>query len=215
MLLIPLKPIIDQYKLQIKGIIHIGANIAQEYKEHLQCGINRFIYIEPLPAAFEQLKKQFINNKDVTLYNCACGEYNSFERMFLSPVNDGQSSSLLKPKVHLSEHPDVIFEGEALVDVRRLDDLPFDRTMYNMMEIDVQGYEDRVLRGAVQTLKHIDIINIEVNRGEVYEGCALVEQLDEVLSGYSRVKTFWMQGKSWGDAIYIKKDIINGKLETI
>jgi hypothetical protein len=72
--------------------------------------------------------------------------------------------------------------------------------------MDVQGYELEVLKGATETLKRVDYVYCEVNRDEVYEGNAYVEELDEFLSSYGmeRVETSW-EGQIWGDALYIKK----------
>jgi hypothetical protein len=45
-----------------------------------------------------------------------------------------------------------------------------------------------------------------VNRDEVYENNAYIEELDEFLSEYEmdRVETDW-SGGIWGDALYVRK----------
>ena len=63
----------------------------------------------------------------------------------------------------------------------RLDDLALDLSKYNFMNIDVQGYELEVFKGAFETLKNIDYIISEVNQDEVYEGCPHVSELDKYL----------------------------------
>ena len=77
---------------------------------------------------------------------------------------------------------------------------------FNFMNIDVQGYELEVMKGASKFLPHIQFIYCEVNRAEVYEGCPRIEELDEYLGtyGFERVETTW-DGGTWGDAFYIKK----------
>ena len=52
----------------------------------------------------------------------------------------------------------------------------------NFINIDVQGYELEVFKGGTKTLEKVDYIYCEVNRGEVYEGNAMVEDLDEFLA---------------------------------
>jgi len=61
------------------------------------------------------------------------------------------------------------------------------------------------LKGGTNTLKNIDAMIVEINKAEVYEGCPLVEDLDEFLGsfGFNRVTTAW-QTDSWGDALYAK-----------
>ena len=93
--------------------------------------------------------------------------------------------------------------------VRRLDEFLKSENLralnYNMLNIDVQGYELEVLKGAGSILGCMQLMILEVNLAEVYEGCPLVGELDEFLKDYSfeRVGTYW-QSESWGDAIYVK-----------
>jgi hypothetical protein len=77
--------------------------------------------------------------------------------------------------------------------------------VYNFLNIDIQGFELEALRGARKTLKNVKWIMSEVNRAEVYENCAHVEEMDEFLGkyGFNRVETNWA-GQTWGDALYVK-----------
>ena len=61
----------------------------------------------------------------------------------------------------------------------------------------------------METLKNIDYIYCEVNRDEVYENNAFVEELDEFLSQYNmeRVETSW-DGTIWGDALYVRRNLL-------
>jgi hypothetical protein len=61
----------------------------------------------------------------------------------------------------------------------------------------------------LKTLEKIDAVYTEVNNAEVYENNALIQEIDEFLSSYDlvRVETDWMGG-TWGDAFYIKQELI-------
>ena len=50
----------------------------------------------------------------------------------------------------------------------------------------------------------------EVNTVEVYEGCHIIDKFDEVMDekGFKRVMTHIYHGGGWGDALYIKKNIL-------
>jgi hypothetical protein len=74
--------------------------------------------------------------------------------------------------------------------------------------MDIQGAELLALQGAVETLQSIDAINTEINYEELYEGCALVHQLDDFLAhqGFTRVATVTPYHPSWGDAFYVRND---------
>ena len=75
--------------------------------------------------------------------------------------------------------------------------------------MDVQGYELEVLKGAKKTLESVDYVYCEVNRDEVYENNAYVEELDEFLKEYNmiRVMTSW-EGQIWGDALYVRENLL-------
>ena len=76
---------------------------------------------------------------------------------------------------------------------------------YNFLNIDVQGYELEVLKGATKTLENIEAMILEINRDEMYEGCPMVEEIDSFLREYNIVRavTHW-QSESWGDGIYVR-----------
>jgi len=76
------------------------------------------------------------------------------------------------------------------------------------MNIDVQGYELEVMKGSVETLKQIDYIYCEVNKAEIYENNAYIDEIDSFLSQYSfeRVEIQWWEDHDWGDALYVKTE---------
>ena len=193
-----------KYNMDVKGIIHIGGHYGEEIDEYVRNGIQELVIFEPLSDSFDILCENIQEiNANIIAHQVALGPEETTATMYVSD-NEKQSSSLLKPKVHITHHPHVKFPETEDVEVKVLDD--FDYTKYNFINMDVQGYELEVLKGATETLKHVDYVYCEVNRDEVYEGNAYVEELDEFLSAYGmdRVETSW-EGQIWGDALYIKK----------
>ena len=102
-------------------------------------------------------------------------------------------------------YPDITFDSTERVEVRRLDDYQLEG--YNLMNIDVQGYELEVMKGSEETLKQIDYIYCEVNKAEIYENNAYIDEIDNFLSQHSfeRVEFKWWEDHDWGDALYIKR----------
>lgn len=193
-----------KYNMDVKGIIHVGAHYGEEISEYIENGIQDIVLFEPLSECFDVLAQKVMNlNANIEGHQVALGSAPGTATMYLSD-NEKQSSSILKPKVHLTHHPHVKFNGTEEVEVDLLDN--FDTKDYNFLNMDVQGYELEVLKGATETLKRVDYVYCEVNRDEVYEGNAYVEELDEFLSSYGmeRVETSW-EGQIWGDALYVKK----------
>ena len=190
--------------MDVKGIIHIGGHYGEEIDEYVRNGIQEIVIFEPLSDSFDVLCENIKDlNANIIAHQVALGPEETVATMYVSD-NEKQSSSLLKPKVHITHHPHVKFPETEEVEVKVLDD--FDYTQYNFINMDVQGYELEVLKGAKKTLETVDYVYCEVNRDEVYEGNAYVEELDEFLSQYNmeRVETSW-EAQIWGDALYIRK----------
>lgn len=195
-----------KYQMNITGIIHIGGHYGEEIEEYVSNGIQNIVIFEPLKRNFDVLYESVRGlSADINGYQVALGTQSGTATMFVSN-NDAQSSSILRPKEHLIQHPQVQFNETEEVQVETLDS--YGLVDCNFINMDVQGYELEVLKGGMQTLNHIDYIYCEVNRGEVYENNVYVEELDEFLSSYDfeRVETFWpRKDYLWGDALYIKR----------
>jgi hypothetical protein len=116
--------------------------------------------------------------------------------------NEAQSSSLLKPTQHIVQYPHITFTEGEVVTVHNLD---YYQLTPDILAMDTQGYELEVLKGATETLKSVKVVYTEVSNVPLYEGSALVEDLDEFLQpyGFKRVRTEWV-GVTWGDAVYVK-----------
>jgi FkbM family methyltransferase len=197
--------LVSKYEMKIKGVLHIGAHYGQEHGLYKRHGIENISYFEPLQNNFEKLQENVVDGSN--LYRVALGNENKKTKMFVETVNQGMSSSILEPKVHLTQYPYIKFESTEEVDMKRLDDMGIDDKKYNMIVIDVQGYELEVFKGSSNFLKKIDYIFSEINRDEVYENCVRVEELSDFLSsyGFELSEHNWVGG-SWGEALYIKKN---------
>ena len=202
-MLISFKDLVKKYGMIITGIIHVGGHYGEELQDYIDEGIQDIVLFEPLDENFDILKEKAEKlNANIKGFQVALGSEKGTATMYVSD-NEKQSSSILKPKVHLTHHPHVNFPETEEVEVGRMDDYPTGN--YNFLNMDVQGYELEVLKGATETLKKVNYVYCEVNRDEVYENNAYVEEIDEFLAQYGmeRVETDW-EGDIWGDALYIK-----------
>lgn len=191
--------------MNITGVIHIGAHYGEEVPNYIQSGIKDIILFEPLRENFEILKRNIshFTYANIRKNQVALGNSNKTISMNLSS-NGLESSSILKPKLHLELYPDITFDRTEEIEMQKLDD--YNCKKCNFINIDVQGYELEVLKGAEETLQHIDYIYCEVNESEIYEGNAFIHQIDDYLTKYNmkRVETSWWYDAGWGDALYIK-----------
>jgi len=191
---IKFRDIINDFKFDVKGIIHVGGHIGEEIPSYLEYTNNIHIF-EPIKECFDQIPD--IVNK----YNCALGDIEG--DFTFNVASNNQSSSLLNPKKHLEQHPEVLFTHQIKIPVKLLDS--FSINDCNFLNMDVQGYEMHVLNGATDTIKHIDMIYTEINMDELYEGNCLIGDLDAFLNERS-FKRVWHfdTGRKWGDALYVR-----------
>jgi FkbM family methyltransferase len=199
------KTLQQNYNLHVKNIIHVGGHIGNEVIEYKKLWPASVVQIfEPHPETYKKLLLTAKPYVDVICRNTALGSQKTQMTMYVEHNNNGQSNSLLKPKLHINQYPHIVFNNTIEVEVNTLDSFNFNET-YNFLNIDVQGFELEVLKGSKNTLFNVDYIICEVNNAELYENCCKVDDIDSFLKAYNflRVETVWT-GTTWGDALYIK-----------
>ena len=206
-MLIKLNSLIKEFNINIRGIIHIGAHEAEEYESYIENGINEEnqLWFEALPE-----KVNIINNKYPGLKVINAVLTNTVDDdIIFNITNNYQSSSILKLKHHLIEHPDVYITKRVSMKTNTLKNIfeqqKLEISKYNFINIDIQGAELIALDGMGDLINNIDYIYAEVNQKELYDGCATIEIFDLFLKqkGFKRVK-IEMLSHGWGDAFYIK-----------
>lgn len=205
-MILNLDELVKKYDMNVRGVLHIGAHFGEENVAYDRLNIKKRAFFEPVKNNFEKLKENVNVNENHKLFNIALGNRNGLERMHVESINLGQSSSILKPKLHLVQYPHIQFNEIEIVPIHRLDDFEeINKSDYNFINMDVQGYELEVLKGAEKTLSGIDYLMTEINRDEVYENCARIEQLIEFLKpyGFQFVEQDW-GGQTWGDGFFVK-----------
>ncbi len=203
-MLIPLDHLIRKHKLNITGILHIGACRLEELADYKRLGINKVYWVEANEQIVSEMK---IKYPDEQIYNVCLGSKDNEVRSFML-TNNEHSSSLLEFGTHATEHTHVIESGRINIETLTLD--TFTRTElpgreYNMINIDIQGMELAVLKQGVETLKNVSYIYAEVNEKELYKECGLLPELDTFLEsqGFIRIETK-MLSHGWGDSLYCK-----------
>ena len=204
--MIDFKSLIQKHNIKPKGVIQLGAHYFQEKEIFTSLGINDFVLVEPQQHAFNHLLNVCQDVNAIT-FKCAVSDFEDMVEMYCDDINGGQSSSLLEPKEHLKKYSNIKFPRKEWVDVRRLENLEFDRKKYNVLVMDLQGNELKALLGAGNLLQYIDCIHTEVNFIEMYEGCILIDELNDYLAmmGFENVFTGQnTNNQGWSDAFYVK-----------
>lgn len=173
----------------IRSIVDCGANEGQFARAMSEVFPKAKIYcFEPLKSPFEKLLA-WSKTQDgrVTCFNLALGDVEGEVDMH---CHDGHtpSSSLLVATAHCHElYPQTSTESTSKVQLRRLDhalaDYLDNMPREIMLKLDVQGFEDRVLRGAMNLLAESSVCVLEVSLDPLYEEQANFFELHRLLKG--------------------------------
>jgi FkbM family methyltransferase len=190
------------------GVIQVGAHDGNEVTTYLALGAN-VLCVEANPTVYNRLVARVGHLEGVRTVQCAVGDHDGTATFRIT--SSDQSSSLLPLKKHSELYPQIVEIAQLQVPLYRLDTLlthlQVDRTRYNILHMDIQGAELLALRGAEETLQYIDAISTEINYEELYDGCALITDMDRFLEvrGFTRVATVTPYDPSWGDALYVRR----------
>jgi FkbM family methyltransferase len=199
-----------------RGVIHVGAHLGEERELYRKMGFQKVLFVEANPELSARLKSGMADDSAVIVANCAISDHDGTATLHITSMD--QSSSILPLKRHRDYYPMIEETGRLEVSSRRLGTLLAELNQstadFNFLHLDIQGAELRALRGAADLLKHFDAIATEVNFEELYEGCGLIEELDDLLEshGFHQRSLACPYHPSWGDAFYVRAGVgVRGK----
>lgn len=154
--------------LPIKSIIDIGANRGQFSKEAIKAFPNAHIYcFEPGKKAYLDLKKWAdTQNGKVSVFNVALGDKET-DLNFYEYLENDEGSSFLRIINPVFQQPITIHQ--TTLD-NFINSLSFSLKPEILVKIDTQGYDDRVIAGAKQTLNKSIACITEVMFDKEYYG---------------------------------------------
>jgi FkbM family methyltransferase len=206
------------HKLEIKTIIDVGSNEGQFLHAINKTLPNRKIYaFEPIAECYEKL---LVSTKayDVTVYNCGLSDYNGISEINVSG-NLVSSSILGMNDLHESLYPESQYMQRQQISLKRMDDVFAQEQIQKniLIKIDVQGYEEKVLKGGDRTISECAVVIIETSFTSLYEG----QWLFENVHGFFIDRNFRFAGFAdqslskqtgvplYGDAIFVRNDLSN------
>lgn len=201
--------IVDAYRLQIRGIVHVGASFGQEVGAYKHLGVGPVVYVEPIPVVFEVLNEVVSKLKGHKALNSLCSDETGSIVEFNVSSNGGLSSSIFPLGRHEDLYPEIEYTEKLRIQSFRLDDLltsyDFEPRHFSYMNIDVQGAEMRVLAGAPQVLKSLDALQLEVSPTPLYEGgCTLLEIKSFLESIGFHEELVQINPNNWGEALFLR-----------
>ncbi len=170
--------------------------------------------VEPLDGPFAALSAAAATRPGFIPVQALCASREGVTFDFHVASNGGQSSSLLAPKRVLEEYPKVRF-SETLTLTSTTADRVLEQAEaahpqvsaaeLDILYIDTQGAELRVMMGASRVLQHVRYIWTEVSY-DLYEGGASLEEMQGFLQPFGfRLNNLYVNAHGWGDALFIRR----------
>lgn len=207
--------------LGIDTVIDIGANIGQSASEFRQQFPNAHIYsFEPLLVQYNILCEAFKYDNKFVAYNLALSDKEEY--IVFNSADFPDASSILSMSELLKEY--IVKAGffpsaetkEIIVRAATLDSMNLVLGHSLLVKIDVQGADDKVIRGGEETIKKAKICLIETEFQPLYEGQALffdiLVQMKALGFTYfgDRDRIFYNANGTplWQDSIFINNNLL-------
>jgi FkbM family methyltransferase len=167
----------------IKTVIDVGAHNG-EFSTAIRSvlpGVQIYAF-EPLPDSYKTLSAELEGDARCRAFHVALGEQRGEVKFWRSRFSKS-SSVLLMADIHKAEFPWSSDLEPIYTQLAPLDDFlnDIDLAPKVLLNLDVQGYEDRVIRGGIALLRSVDYILTEVSFRLLYEGQASFNDLYELL----------------------------------
>lgn len=195
-------------------VFDVGANIGNYSLKLLNVRSNIVIYsFEPFEESFEQLKSKFKNRNNIKLEPLAISNYKGFATFNINSSYETNSLLSRNSNANLSLCAGMQLKKQVEVAVTTIDIYCNENNIsqIDILKIDVQGAEYRVLQGAIKMLesKAIKNIRIEVLFGTLYNEqepfykvLSHLEDLKYIFQGF--IEPVYINGKlEWADAFFV------------
>lgn len=169
--------------LNINTVLDIGANIGQFAKEIRRIIPEAYVYsFEPVKECFEELNANMRDDKAFKSFNFALGKKEKAAIINKSSYTPS-SSFLIMSNIHKDLFPFAQDHSKEKVTIKKLDDIATDLNLEKeiLIKVDVQGFEDKVLSGGINTFSGAKVVLLETSFTPLYEGQPTFDNLYEKL----------------------------------
>ncbi len=205
---------INNFGIPIKGIIHIGANRGQEIEEYSR-EVENAILIEPIPHLLDELRKKVSDHGvKYEVIEALCSDVTGEQVTFNVASGGGDSSSMLELGKVAELYPSISYVDHIEMTTVTLDDLMEDRGIsgadFNVLVIDTQGADLKVLRGAEQTIRNnIDFIYVEVSLAPIYAGGCTLDEITAFMKSLEfSPRHVNINIMDWGNALFSRDRLL-------
>ena len=205
--------LIERLDMKCHGLIHVGANLGQEFDSYRRADLAYVVYIEPIPEIFTALKERVSVDPRHHAIQALCTDRSGEEYEFNVASNAGESSSIFALGNHSEKYPDIEYKSKIKLRSTTLDDVIFGANMLSSEKLDclvmdVQGAEMKVIQGAHRTLSRCRYVFTEISEGGLYAGDSPYEEIIAALKPYGFVlRSLDLNQQGWGNAFLVKADL--------
>jgi FkbM family methyltransferase len=134
---------------------------------------------EPIPGSFKRLSERMQPYHHVTCHNVALGDVNQRQKMWVIDKARDASSFLNMGDLNKREFSGNFDSHVEYFPVVRLDDYVREHQLPppDLVKIDVQGFEDRVLRGGKEAIQQASYCILEMSFRPLYEGSPIFDNI--------------------------------------
>ena len=197
------------YDFKAQGVIHVGANIGQEFKDYSLHPLNLALYVEPNPDLIDTLKANLSSLDNHIAIEALCSDRDDIEVTFNISNNKGLSSSILPLGSHQELYPHVKYSKAIEMNTITLNTLikrlGYSYESFQYLAIDAQGCDLSVLKGATKLFPHLKVIYCEVAERPLYEGGGTTAEICAFLESFGFTMRYLLIGKNnCGNAAFLK-----------
>jgi FkbM family methyltransferase len=181
-----------QFGFPVGGVLHVGANMGQEAEIYAQLGAQRVIWVEGFDKYFQTLKAHVASYSGQEAHCVLVSDKDGEEVKFRVASNTGSSTAMTPGADFARNFNGVVFDKVTTLRARRLDAY-FDENSVtldgiNVLVLDVEGFELKVLRSMNSLMGAFGWAICEVSLVPNFEGGPLLKDIDDffLANGYRR-----------------------------
>ncbi|MFT3980985.1 MAG: FkbM family methyltransferase [Ferruginibacter sp.] len=190
-------------------IIDCGAHVGTDSIELSRIKGSRIYAFEAISEVYNKLVENTKGIQNIQCFNLALSNETGSSIMYVSGGESDGSSSLLKPKEHLIDHPEVLFKDTLQVSTITLDEWAKSNSIekIDMLWLDMQGAEQMMLAVSSKILPTVKIIHTEVSTRETYEGVETYQEFKDFLGhkGFEVIAEAIPAGYDMGNVLFVRK----------
>lgn len=168
---------------EIATIFDVGANQGQfAIASNIYYPKATIYSFEPVPDIFRNLERNTKNINNIHCINYALGATEG-EIDFYSNNHSHASSALIVSDFQKAVIPETLKTKQIKVDVNTLDKITTTLNIQSpiLLKMDVQGFEKKVLEGAINFINKVDYLLFEASFISMYDGEALFEEMHTIV----------------------------------